>query len=306
MPSDGSPTYFAADLAYLENKLERGFERLITAARRRPPRLRAALQGGAGGARRRPGPARDPAAPVRAHRRARRARVDVQAARRVHHARRPDRPDRRRRRRATSCSSARTTRRSTSTSTWRARSRPRTRSTTSSTRTRGSPRSCARPGERAAGGPATCSLAPRRAGADQEAARLPGRGGGGGRPPRAAPDRRLRARAGRRPSRRSTATARWSAPSPRRSSRSGSGCAWRPSARSPARSLAGRWRRVVGRPSRCRRIRRPQMPLHLVEEVQPEAVERLLGLDVERVSSPVNSRTPMAIRTAPERAVMIR
>ena len=28
--SDGAPTYFAADLAYLENKLERGFERLIT------------------------------------------------------------------------------------------------------------------------------------------------------------------------------------------------------------------------------------------------------------------------------------
>jgi arginyl-tRNA synthetase len=28
--SDGAPTYFAADLAYLEDKLERGFERLIT------------------------------------------------------------------------------------------------------------------------------------------------------------------------------------------------------------------------------------------------------------------------------------
>jgi arginyl-tRNA synthetase len=28
--SDGAPTYFAADVAYLENKLERGFERLIT------------------------------------------------------------------------------------------------------------------------------------------------------------------------------------------------------------------------------------------------------------------------------------
>ncbi len=28
--SDGSPTYFAADLAYLENKVERGYERLIT------------------------------------------------------------------------------------------------------------------------------------------------------------------------------------------------------------------------------------------------------------------------------------
>jgi arginyl-tRNA synthetase len=28
--SDGAPTYFAADLAYLENKVERGYERLIT------------------------------------------------------------------------------------------------------------------------------------------------------------------------------------------------------------------------------------------------------------------------------------
>ena len=28
--SDGAPTYFAADVAYLENKVERGFERLIT------------------------------------------------------------------------------------------------------------------------------------------------------------------------------------------------------------------------------------------------------------------------------------
>ena len=28
--STGAPTYFAADIAYLENKLERGFERLIT------------------------------------------------------------------------------------------------------------------------------------------------------------------------------------------------------------------------------------------------------------------------------------
>ena len=30
LKSDGAPTYFAADVAYLENKLERGFERLIT------------------------------------------------------------------------------------------------------------------------------------------------------------------------------------------------------------------------------------------------------------------------------------
>jgi arginyl-tRNA synthetase len=30
LKSDGAPTYFAADVAYLENKVERGFERLIT------------------------------------------------------------------------------------------------------------------------------------------------------------------------------------------------------------------------------------------------------------------------------------
>ena len=115
-----TPTYFAADVAYHEDKLERGFDRLINVARRRPPRLRRAHEGGDGGARRGPGPARDPDPAVRAHRRGRRARVDVQAPRRVRHARRADRRDRRRRRRAGSCSSARTTRRSTSTSTSRA------------------------------------------------------------------------------------------------------------------------------------------------------------------------------------------
>ena len=67
------------------------------AARRRPPRLRRADEGGDGGGRRGPGAHRDPAAPVRARRRARRARVDVQAARRLRDARRAARRDRRRR-----------------------------------------------------------------------------------------------------------------------------------------------------------------------------------------------------------------
>ena len=63
----------------------------------RPPRLHRADEGGAGGARRRPGPPRGPDPAVRAHRRGRRARVDVQAPRRVRDARRAHRRDRRRR-----------------------------------------------------------------------------------------------------------------------------------------------------------------------------------------------------------------
>ena len=47
MKSDGAPTYFAADVAYLENKVERGFERLITPLgadhHGYVPRLKAAL-----------------------------------------------------------------------------------------------------------------------------------------------------------------------------------------------------------------------------------------------------------------------
>ena len=91
-----------------------------------------------------PDAARDPAAAVRPRRRGRRARVDVQAARRLRHARRADRRDRRRRDALLHAPALARLDRSTSTSTSRASSRPRTRSTTSSTRTRGSPRCCAR------------------------------------------------------------------------------------------------------------------------------------------------------------------
>ena len=38
--SDGEPTYFAADCAYYLDKRERGFDRCVDHARRRPPRLR--------------------------------------------------------------------------------------------------------------------------------------------------------------------------------------------------------------------------------------------------------------------------
>ena len=53
--SDGEPTYFAADIAYHRDKLERGAERMIDPRRRRSPRLRAADAGGDRGAGPRPG-----------------------------------------------------------------------------------------------------------------------------------------------------------------------------------------------------------------------------------------------------------
>ena len=47
MKSDGSYTYFAADIAYHHDKFERGFERADRRARRRPWRLRQAAGGAA-------------------------------------------------------------------------------------------------------------------------------------------------------------------------------------------------------------------------------------------------------------------
>ena len=142
--STGEPTYFASDVAYLEDKLERGFERLITLLgadhHGYVPRFKAALAALGGDPDRLEIPILQF---VHLVERGERASMSKRA-RRVRHARRPGRPRSASTPRATSCSSARTTRRSTSTSTSRARSRPRTPSTTSSTRTRGSPRSCAR------------------------------------------------------------------------------------------------------------------------------------------------------------------
>ena len=66
-------------------------------ARLRPPRLRGAAEGDHGRRGRRPRPPRGAAAAVRPRRRGRRARVDVQAPRRLRHARGADRRDRRRR-----------------------------------------------------------------------------------------------------------------------------------------------------------------------------------------------------------------
>ena len=128
---------------------------------RRPPR-----DGGPGAQRRRGDGLRPRGRPDAPHRlgplRPRRRRgLDVQAGRRVHHARRAARRDRRRRRPLVLRLPRGTPRASTSTSSWRRSSRTRTRSTTSSTPTPGSPRSCARrprPGLLPAAGVAPGSL----------------------------------------------------------------------------------------------------------------------------------------------------
>ena len=202
------------------------------AGRRRPPRLRARAEGGDGRARRRPRRGRGADPPVRAPGRGRRACGDVQAARRVRDARRPARRDRRRRDAVLHAAAlARPDARPRSRRS-RASSRPRTPSTTSSTRTRGSPRCCGSVGaERVAaatGAPGRLGRRrrsqPVRAGAGQEARRVPrgGRRGGatGARRTGSPPTRSSWPRT----SPRSTATAGWSARRRRRSSRSGSRC----------------------------------------------------------------------------------
>ena len=143
--SDGRPTYFAADIGYVTEKFSRGFDHLIyiwgvdhhgTIARNKnaaqamgydPDHYQVLLIGWV---------------PLR---RRRRGGLDVQAGGDVRDARRPARRGRARTRPAGSSPRARPTSRSTSTSSRRRRSRRTTRSTTCSTRTRGSPRSCARP-----------------------------------------------------------------------------------------------------------------------------------------------------------------
>ena len=265
------------------------------AARRRPPRLRAALQGGAGRARRRPRPARDPAAPVRAHRRARRARLDVQAARRVHHARRPGRPDRRRRHALLHAPALA-----------RLDDRPRP-----------------RPGARGVGREPRL-LRPVRARPD----RLdPAQGGQAG-PPRSSGELSLHpserelvkkllafpAEAAEAAERRAphriavyalelaqTFTAFYrdcqvvgAEPRGRRVVPARA-LAWRPSARSPARSGCSASRR----PSRC-------SAQSSLKKFSPRLSSACWASMLSVVSSPVKSRMPMAIRTAPEREVMIR
>ena len=137
--STGAPTYFAADVAYQEDKFRRGFDRAIYVLGADHHGYIARLKAIAMRARRGPDRRRDPDPAVRAHRRGRRAGEDVQAPRRLRDARRADRARSAWTPRAGSCSRARTTRRSTSTSSSRPSRTPRTRSTTCSTCTRGSP-----------------------------------------------------------------------------------------------------------------------------------------------------------------------
>ena len=141
--SNGSPTYFAADIGYVTEKFSRGFDHLIyvwgadhhgTIARVRgaaeamgydPERVQILLTRGS---------ASSVAAPS----------LHVQALRRVHHARRAARARSASMPRAGSSHRGAIRARSTSTSSSPRSSPTRTRSTTCSTRTRESPRSCAR------------------------------------------------------------------------------------------------------------------------------------------------------------------
>ena len=193
--SDGSPTYFAADLAYLENKVERGYERLITPLgadhHGYVPRFKAALAV----------LGTDP------------DRLEIPLLQFVHLVERGERASMSKRRgefiTLDDLIDADRHRRDAllpAPALARLDDRPRPRP---GARGVGREPGLLRPvraradrlraaeGRRAEGrGHRRPVAPPRRAGADQEAARVPGRGGGGGRPPRAAPDRGLRARAG--------------------------------------------------------------------------------------------------------------
>ena len=95
--ADGSTTYFAGDLAYLVDKLERGFDLAIYVLGADHHGYSARLRAAARGARLRPLAHRDRALPDGAPDRGRRAEAHVQAARRRRAARRADGRHRRRR-----------------------------------------------------------------------------------------------------------------------------------------------------------------------------------------------------------------
>ena len=78
----GGPTYRAADVVYLADKLGRNFDRAHLRARRRPPRHAQLVCGGRAHARPRPGAGGGPALPARAPDPGRRSHEDVEAARR--------------------------------------------------------------------------------------------------------------------------------------------------------------------------------------------------------------------------------
>ena len=140
--SNGEPTYLAADIAYMQDKRERGFDRQLVpvgsdhhAYARAMKAAMAALGGD-------PDTVEVAADPVRPPRRGRRARSDVEAPRRLRDARRAARRDRRRRHPVLHAPALARPDAGSRSSSSRASSRARTPSTTSSTRTRGSRRCC--------------------------------------------------------------------------------------------------------------------------------------------------------------------
>ena len=144
----GTPTYRAADVVYLVDKLERGFDRAIYVLGADHHGTAQLVRGRRAHARLRPGARRGAALPARPPHARRRADEDVEAARRRRLPRRVHGRGRRRRR-------ALVPRQPRPRPDDRDRRRPgrraharRTRSTTSSTRTPGSPGSCATPATR--------------------------------------------------------------------------------------------------------------------------------------------------------------
>ena len=113
----GTPTYRAADVVYLADKLDRGLDRAHLRPRRRPPRDAQLVRGGRAHARLRPRAGRGAALPARAPDQGRRAGEDVEAARRRRLPRRLHRRGRSRRGALVSRLARARTRRSRSTST---------------------------------------------------------------------------------------------------------------------------------------------------------------------------------------------
>ena len=218
--SSGETTYFANDVAYHEDKLERGYDRMINPLGSDHHGYIARMKAAMAALGVEPEPARDPDPPVRAHRRGRPPRLDVQAPRRLRDAHRPDRRDRRRRDPLLHAQPL-----------TRVDGRPRPRAGARAVQREPgllrAVRPCAdrldaRQGGRrarrggAGSGRAAGGAAPGRARADQEAARLPRRGRRGGRaaqPAQASPPTRWSSPRSSRPS---TATATSWAPSRRR------------------------------------------------------------------------------------------
>ena len=141
----GTPTYAAADIAYLRDKLERAFDRAIYVLGADHHGSRGWYEVARADARLRPRARRGAALPARAPDPRRRGDEDVEAARRRRPPRRASSTRSASTRRAGTSSTAATTSRSRSTSTWHANAARRTPSTTSSTPTPGSPGSCGTP-----------------------------------------------------------------------------------------------------------------------------------------------------------------